>query len=93
MENEQPKALRLANALLEPVVLDKHTMQAADELRRLHKENDRLRQQHLEAHNCTAAIFGALTQISLLTDLGGEVDEYQDVVEAVRRLHKENASM
>jgi hypothetical protein len=32
----QPEALRLADALMEPVVLDKHAMQAAQELRRLH---------------------------------------------------------
>ena len=35
-----PLALRLADALLEPVVLDKHAMQAAAELRRLHAENE-----------------------------------------------------
>lgn len=39
----QPEALRLAGALLEPVVLDKHAMQAADELRRLHAECEALR--------------------------------------------------
>lgn len=38
-----PLALRLADALLEPVVLDKHAMQAAAELRRLHAENEALR--------------------------------------------------
>ena len=32
---KQPEALRLADALMEPVVLDKHAMQAAAELRRL----------------------------------------------------------
>ena len=32
-------ALRLADALMEPVVLDKHAMQAAAELRRLHVLN------------------------------------------------------
>lgn len=36
MSAQQPEALRLAQALLEPVVLDKHAMQAAAELRRLH---------------------------------------------------------
>jgi hypothetical protein len=35
-------ALRLADALLEPVVLDKHAMQAAAELRRLHEINKEL---------------------------------------------------
>lgn len=35
---KQPEALRLADALMEPVVLDKHAMQAAAELRRLHDE-------------------------------------------------------
>lgn len=38
----QPEALRLAGALLEPVVLDKHSMQADDELRRLHAECEAL---------------------------------------------------
>ena len=33
---QQHEALRLADALMEPVVLDKHMMQAADELRRMH---------------------------------------------------------
>jgi hypothetical protein len=37
-----PRALVLADALLEPVVLDKHAMQAADELRRLYEENSEL---------------------------------------------------
>ena len=36
----QPEALRLADRLMEPVVLDKHAMQAAAELRRLHSENE-----------------------------------------------------
>ena len=34
---DKPEALRLADALMEPVVLDKHAMQAAAELRRLHQ--------------------------------------------------------
>jgi len=38
----QPEALRLADALMEPVVLDKHAMQAAAELRRLHAVNEEL---------------------------------------------------
>jgi hypothetical protein len=38
----QPKALRLADALMEPVVLDKHAMQAAAEIRRLHGVNKEL---------------------------------------------------
>jgi uncharacterized protein (DUF2236 family) len=38
----QPEALRLADALMEPVVLDKHMMQAAAELRRLHAVNAEL---------------------------------------------------
>jgi hypothetical protein len=32
-----------------------------------------------------------LVAISLLTHLGGEVADYEDVVEAVRRLHSVNA--
>jgi hypothetical protein len=39
---EQPHALRLADALMEAVVLDKHMMQAATELRRLHAQVDEL---------------------------------------------------
>jgi hypothetical protein len=38
----QPEALRLADALMEPVVLDEHAMQAAAELRRLHAEVEAL---------------------------------------------------
>ena len=39
---DKPEALRLADALMEPVVLDKHAMQAAAELRRLHRINEEL---------------------------------------------------
>lgn len=56
-------------------------------------ENETLRQQHLAAHNNSAALMGALTQVSLLTDLGGEVAEYADVVDAVRRLHALNGEL
>jgi NTP pyrophosphatase (non-canonical NTP hydrolase) len=37
--------------------------------------------------------FDALVAISLLTHLGGEVAEYADVVEAVRRLHALNGEL
>jgi hypothetical protein len=37
--------------------------------------------------------FDALVAISLLTHLGGEVADYEDVVEAVRRLHAVNAEL
>jgi hypothetical protein len=37
--------------------------------------------------------FDALVAISLLTHLGGEVAEYADVVEAVRRLHTLNGEL
>jgi hypothetical protein len=49
--------------------------------------------QLLDAHNNSATLLGALTQISLLTHLGGEVAEYADVVEAVRRLHALNGEL
>jgi hypothetical protein len=39
------------------------------------------------------AAFDALVAISLLTHLGGEVAEYADVVEAVRRLHALNGEL
>jgi hypothetical protein len=39
------------------------------------------------------AAFDALVAISLLTHLGGEVAEYADVVEAVRRLHALNREL
>jgi hypothetical protein len=96
---EQTKADRLADEL---AVHAHHAMNgeaynaaidAAAELRRLHAENETLRQQHLAAHNNSAALMGALTQVSLLTDLGGEVAEYADVVEAVRRLSALNAEL
>jgi hypothetical protein len=37
--------------------------------------------------------FDALVAISLLTHLGGEVADYEDVVEAVRRLHAVNQEL
>ncbi len=37
--------------------------------------------------------FDALVAISLLTHLGGEVADYEDVVEAVRRLHVLNGEL
>jgi hypothetical protein len=37
--------------------------------------------------------FNALVAISLLTHLGGEVADYEDVVEAVRRLHALNGEL
>lgn len=92
----QPEALRL---LIEDLELNHEfcpkevILQAAAELRRLHTENETLRTQHVEAHKCTSAIFGALTQISILTDLDGEVAEYDDVVQAVRRLHAVNQEL
>jgi len=49
--------------------------------------------QLLDAHNNSAALMGALTQISLLTHLGGEVADYADVVDAVRRLHAVNQEL
>jgi hypothetical protein len=39
------------------------------------------------------AAFDALVAISLLTHLGGEVADYEDVVEAVRRLHALNGEL
>ena len=49
----QSEALRLADALMEPVVLDKHAMQAAAELRRLYAVNADLLQ---ALKNATEAI-------------------------------------
>ena len=63
---------------------------AVEAVRLLHAENDLLRQQHLEAHRNSSTIFAALVEISLLTHLGGEVADYGDVVDAVRRLKEEN---
>jgi hypothetical protein len=91
--NEQTKAERLADDLGRWYAAGSTPEQAAAELRRLHAENETLRQQHLDAHNNSAALMGALTQVSLLTDLGGEVAEYADVVEAVRWLHALNGEL
>jgi len=86
-EQRKPEALRLAKNLTAPWALrTASAMEAASELRRLHAENETLRQQRDE-------IFGALVQISLLTHLGGEVAEYGDVVDAVRRLREEKAGL
>ena len=63
---------------------------AVEAVRLLQAENETLRQQHLEAHQNSATLMGVLTKISLLTHLGGEVADYGDVVDAVRRLKEEN---
>ena len=59
---------------------------AVEAVRRLHDENETLRKQRDE-------IFTALMEISMLTHLGGEVAEYGDVVDAVRRLREEKAGL
>ena len=95
-EQRKPEALRLAEHLKFPAHCPNEyvmRMQAAEELLRLHDENETLRQQHLEAHQNSATIFAALVEISLLTHLGGEVAEYGDVVDAVRRLKEEKAGL
>ena len=93
---EKSEALRLADVLdhveLRPSDY-KDVDKAAAELRRLHAENEKLRKQHLEAHRNSSTIFAALVEISLLTHLGGEVAEYGDVVDAVRRLKEEKAGL
>lgn len=58
----QPEALRLAGALLEPVVLDKHAMQAADELRRLHAECEALRAD-AERYRLLCEVHGPSTEL------------------------------
>jgi hypothetical protein len=83
---EKSEALRLADRLEANFIRTQTELDTAAELLRLHDENETLRQQRDE-------IFGALVQISLLTHLGGEVAEYGDVVEAVRRLHAVNAEL
>lgn len=90
---ERTKAERLAAILQHQLPSVECLEQAAAELIRLSLENETLRLQHLYAHNNSAALVGALTQVSLLTDLGGEVAEYADVVEAVRRLHALNGEL
>lgn len=50
------------------------------------KELETFRQQHAEAHRSTSVIFDVLLRISDMTDLGGEVAEYEDVLEAVKRI-------
>jgi hypothetical protein len=83
---EKSEALRLADRLEANFIRTQTELDTAAELLRLHDENETLRQQRDE-------IFGALVQISLLTHLGGEVAEYGDVVDAVRRLHAVNAEL
>jgi hypothetical protein len=87
------KALFLADVIKADPASKTHHDEAAAELRRLHAENKTLRKQHLEAHRNSSTIFAALVEISLLTHLGGEVAEYGDVVDAVRRLRKEKAGL
>ncbi len=90
---EQPEALWLADALEGRATRAWTREEVAAKLRRLHAENETLRQQHLEAHRTAAALASAMTAISLRTHLGGEVAEYGDVVDAVRRLHAVNAEL
>jgi hypothetical protein len=89
---EQSEALSMADMLDDEALRwgTPELYKAAAKLRRLHAENETLRQQHLEAHRTAAALASAMTAISLRTHLGGEVAEYGDVVDAVRRLHAEN---
>lgn len=48
------------------------------------RERDALQKRCDEAHAALALAFGTLVNISLLTRLGGEVDEYSEVTRAVR---------
>jgi hypothetical protein len=48
---------------------------------------------HPPSRETEPAAFDALVAISLLTHLGGEVADYEDVVEAVRRLHALNGEL
>ena len=82
---EQTEALRLAEYMDAPLNNPADVADAAAaELRRLHAENETLRQQ---------PAFDALVAISLLTHLGGEVADYGDVVEAVHRVHAVNQEL
>ena len=83
---DKPEALRLADWLDGQYDKSGNCEAAADELRRLHAENEVLRQQHLDAHRNSGTLMAALTEISMLTHLGGEVAEYEDVVDAVRQM-------
>ena len=55
--------------------------------------NTQLTEALLRAEEQRDEIFTALVEISLLTHLGGEVAEYGDVVDAVRRLKEEKAGL
>ncbi len=59
---------------------------AVDVLVRIIADRAALAKSEHEALAAHAASFGALRDISLLTDLGGEVDEYADVTLAVERI-------
>ena len=83
---DKPEALWLAELFEADPNSKAHHDQAAAELRRLHAENEVLRQQHLDAHRNSGTLMAALTEISMLTHLGGEVAEYEDVVDAVRQM-------
>ena len=60
--NEQPAALWLADALMEPVVLDKHAMQAAAELRRLHELHELYQDKTQRQQNRITTLEAALRQ-------------------------------
>ena len=74
--NTRPEALRLADALMEPVVLDKHAMQAAAELRRLYAVNAEL----LEALKLALSAHGKM----LMSDPPQDAWKAQGVEEKAR---------
>lgn len=51
-------------------------------------ERDAAKTRCNEAHAALSLAFGALVEISLLTKLGGEVDDYMAVVSAVKELRE-----
>ena len=91
---DKPEALRLADALMEPVVLDKHAMQAAAELRRLHEVNQGLMEQNTELDKKLSEWVGlteeefdqmladaGFTQTDLMM-IGACVDDIRQIIEA-----------
>jgi chromosome segregation ATPase len=85
-ETNQKLGSTLSAARQEAETLTRQRDAAIREISVIAREAETLRKQRDEALAAHAASFHALVSISLQTDCGGEVDEYPNVVESVKRL-------
>lgn len=96
MTDKQMEAMRLADALMEPVVLDKHMMQAAAELRRLHEENVALREaleQPQQCKRCSAYATLVKAQEDQLSYHRAQADKYREAIDTLHSERQANAAL